>query len=549
MVGSSAPAPVAIDLKNGGVGLDGLSRKVDKSERITSVAGAERELNNLTGIAASNATWRDKDDTNWRGYKDVIALFSTAIGGDGGDANSGSGSLVVNPPAGTIFVGNGGEGGVGGNAAAAIRDSALNTGLGNDRISLFATAIGGDGGDANGGSRNTVKNPAGPTIVGNGGQGGDGGGASATIENVSISAGAGNDKISVFATAIAGDGGDANGGNRNTVVNPADTVVVGNGGIGGAGGEAILSISNLSINAGTGNDRISVVSKAVGGDGGDANGGNGNVVKGLAKLAATGTGANGFDITAEIRSVTVDGGAGNDQISISLSANLAAASKSTLASMGTATLMLIDSVFSGGDGNDTFTLSAFSSMSSTKHQALRNKFDGGAGQDTLDMKSWSTGVTVDFNKSALRLAADGTNKVDNIETFIGTKYKDEFVFSADAGATVTGGKGSDMFMLSATAGKEKSYIMDFSTRDGDKLAIDAFSFGQGFAKNSPPLLEIGDLGATDKVRSGSSLIYDNVGSDAGTLYFDATGGTADDAMSLIVLANRPTLTTADILFV
>jgi hypothetical protein len=335
-------------------------------------------------------------------------------------------------------------------------------------------------------------------------------------------------------------------------VNPTDSVSIGNGGVGGSGGNASVLISNLLIDGGTGNDRITVVSKAVGGDGGDANGGNGNVVKGLSGIASTGARASGYDVTAQIDGVTVNGGSGNDQISISLSANLSTTSKSAgaLAAMGTATLMMVDSVFSGGDGNDTFALSSFSNMSSTIHRVWGNKFDGGAGTDALDMRSWSSGVTVDLGKSALSLAANVSNTVDNIETFIGTKYKDTFVFSDDSsGTAVTGGGGSDKFTLTAAALHEKNSVKDFSARDGDQLVIDAFSFGSEFGKGSSPSVDIGDLGAPGKARGSGSFIYDNVGSDAGTLYYDATGGGAEDAVSLIVLANRPTLTMADLLFV
>ena len=72
----------------------------------------------------------------------------------------------------------------------------------------------------------------------------------------------------------------------------------------------------------------------------------------------------------------------------------------------------------------------------------------------------------------------------------------------------------------------------------DVLQISAAGFGHGLsAGSSAPLVTAPDLGSAFSAGSNGYFIFDNSGTNAGTLYWDANGGDGTDAIALVYLNN------------
>jgi len=109
---------------------------------------------------------------------------------------------------------------------------------------------------------------------------------------------------------------------------------------------------------------------------------------------------------------------------------------------------------------------------------------------------------------------------------------------------LTGRAGADTFDTPASG---VDTIMDFAAGE-DGLRISAVGFGVGlvagalpgeaFFAGAAPLLSIS--ASTD-----GRFLYDNAGTERGTLYFDADGGSASNATPFARLSGMPALSASD----
>jgi hypothetical protein len=472
-----------------------------------------------------------------------ITSSSLAIGGRGGDGGLGGAGGDV----GRGLVGDGGDGGpggnggVGGDAAAVIMSGSLLTGAGNDRMGVSATAIGGAGGaggtGGHGGNGGSLGGDGGDG--GAGGLGGSGGSAASLLSSFSLDAGLGHDRISLLAQAVGGRGGEGGNGARaghgGRGPEGGDDGSSGGGGSGGDGGSASASIEALSVRTGGGNDTLYLHATAIGGAG-----------RGGGRTPGDehdGSSGSGGDAAAVIRNVWIETGDGDDEITLGLTARVGAGGRGPGpgGAEGSAEFTMIGTTIEAGAGNDIIKLSASTNSSTLADTISNNVLSGGAGRDTLDLKSWFTGVTYDARTDSLDLGSGGSNQVKDIERIIGTDHGDYFVFDGDSGGlTVAGGRGGDGFALSATPQQKPVVITDF---DGavDHFIIDAEAFG--LASGSVRL-----VGNRDKATE-SCFVYDDKGSNAGFLYFDADGGNHADAVLVAYLSNAHRLQMDDFLLV
>ena len=90
-----------------------------------------------------------------------------------------------------------------------------------------------------------------------------------------------------------------------------------------------------------------------------------------------------------------------------------------------------DIIISGGIGNSTLI--------------------GGAGIDTISFVSATVGFDIDlFAGVAVDIDANFTNSISGFEAIIGSDFDDTITVGADAGITLQGGLGDDVYELNAT---------------------------------------------------------------------------------------------------
>ena len=243
----------------------------------------------------------------------------------------------------------------------------------------------------------------------------------------------------------------------------------------------------------------------------------------------------------------VAAGLGNDRVNISLAAKVGPSGHSSWSkgSTGPASLCFDNNHFDAGDGNDVVRVAGKTDFSNSSNKLFNNSFEGGSGNDTLDFHSWSQALKVDLSVTGgpnLDLGKGLTNSVDSFESFVGTAFGDRFTFGADTNVKVSGGGGADWFSFESTQPTGSVVLTDFKPGK-DKLAIDIS--GSGTATH---LLQVSDV---HNANGGNfpTCIYDTTGKDAGSLYFDPTGGSSDDAVLIALLSNKAALAASDILFV
>lgn len=544
------PDPV---LNDGAVGNDGAQNELLQTTKTSDSEEAERRLKTVETIVASDARQWDKTEHDWRDYSQKLVLFATSEGGEGGKGGKGGdGSVAI----GSIDSGNGGaggDGGDGGDAIATAGASSLQTGGGRDKISVFATSAGGDGGDGGAGGRGgfAVKS----INSGNGGDGGDagdGGAALSFIKDLWIDAGGGNDRINLVSTAVGGSAGNGGaGGHKGYFKGSIDSGNGGDGGDAGHGGQAEAYLVDTSVVAGSGNDDIRLSVTAYGassGKGGSfGKGGSASYGSHAGSGGLAGEGGSGY---AAIAHVSVDAGQGNDEIRISLTALVGKNGKGQ--SVNTvASIELLNNTFLGNDGDDRFILASKTNKTNTIFDVSGNTFDGGVGKDKLDLKGWAKAISLDFANELLDLGSGASNAVKNFESVVGTSYADKFTFSQHAsGLKVTGGSGSDSYLVTIHD-QVNDVISDFSgsSKGGDRLLIDDAVFSNLLGGAPIELVSVNDVAAASSAGSHGYFIYDKSGASAGSLYFDATGGASNDAVDVILLANKPNLSASDFFIV
>jgi len=174
------------------------------------------------------------------------------------------------------------------------------------------------------------------------------------------------------------------------------------------------------------------------------------------------------------------------------------------------------------------------------------------------------------NLGSLTLASDGTytysvansavqnlgtndTKLDsfNIKALDGTAKTVAFsihganeLINVGSHATVAATAGPDTFVFASPA-SAGSTITGFSA-GSDLLQISASGFGHGLAANTgASLVNAADHNAAFHTGAGGYFIFDNRGSDAGTVFWDATGGHGDDATALVKLPGMTSLMSSD----
>jgi Ca2+-binding RTX toxin-like protein len=119
------------------------------------------------------------------------------------------------------------------------------------------------------------------------------------------------------------------------------------------------------------------------------------------------------------------------------------------------------------------------------------------------------------------------------------------VLAGLAGAdTLTGYGGADTFVFVSPSGGMDT-ITDFVS-GVDHLQISASGFGGGLAANGTvTLVEALSAASASNAGTGGYFIFDNAGADAGTLLWDATGGSGADAVAIAKLQGVNTLAHTD----
>jgi Ca2+-binding RTX toxin-like protein len=182
------------------------------------------------------------------------------------------------------------------------------------------------------------------------------------------------------------------------------------------------------------------------------------------------------------------------------------------------------------------------------------------GNDTVDASiSYTLGANVENLEllGTARLAGTG-NGLDNSITGNGAANVlqggdgDDRLVGGGGKDTLTGNLGADGFVLnSPTEGPD--IIVDFASiidsggsPDTDFLEISSSGFSPDLVGLLHPTLVVAGSNTAANSGPGAYFIYDNFGGHAGTLYFDATGGSGVDATPIAILTGTPQLSATDI---
>jgi Ca2+-binding RTX toxin-like protein len=220
-------------------------------------------------------------------------------------------------------------------------------------------------------------------------------------------------------------------------------------------------------------------------------------------------------------------------------------------------------VGSGGDDALTLTGAQLNAMLTGS-----GTIDLGGGSDSLDLTSTSTdlnllGATDSSISGVESITAASASKGVAINlagqsegfTLTGSGFADRLTGGA-GDDTITGGAGNDKLAGGAGAdtfafaapGDGIDIITDFTVGQ-DVLQISAAGFGGGLVAGAPLpdadfLAAANPLGTTSASSDGRFL-FDNAGGGLGTLYWDADGGAASNAVAIAHLTGVTNLGTAD----
>ncbi len=357
--------------------------------------------------------------------------------------------------------------------------TASGTAIGNDILQTIENIVGGSGNDAltGDGKTNVLSGGAGNDAL-DGGAGVDtadyGTSIAAIVADLAVgtASGAGSDTLTGIENLRGGSGNDFLSGdvNRNVLDGAGgDDTLAGAGGndslIGGSGndtadysadsaGVAVNLKTGTAKGPGVGNDTLSGIENATGGNGNDTLGGD-NGPNGL-------KGNDGNDsLAGGAGNDVLDGGAGNDTADYSsdgpgIVASLMTGTASG-ASAGNDTLIGIENLV-GGAGKDTLTGDANDNVlvGGAKNDTLSggdgndvlaggtgdDQLNGGNGNDTADFSAETAAVTVSLVAGTASGATAGSDTLSAVENILGGTAGD--VLSGDTNAnTIMGGDGND----------------------------------------------------------------------------------------------------------
>jgi Ca2+-binding RTX toxin-like protein len=305
---------------------------------------------------------------------------------------------------------------------------------------------------------------------------------SASVANVeALLGGTGDDTITLTTLLGPAMSVDLGGGNNRLTLAVGGTGTIRNVSTltGGASNDNITfatGLSSANINLGTGNDRIAL-----------ADGGNTLTVANTETMVG-GAGADAVTLSTAAVNTSIDLRAGSDTLRFANVTNMA-----TVAN--TETII-------GGSGNDTITLATtLAPAMSVDLGAGSNKLVlanggnsgtiknvgtliGGTGADAVTLGTAITNGSVDLGAGSDTLTlANATNSVTvmNTETVVGGKGNDTIVLSGKVASLVIGGGGmnfitgssaADTFVFDQNSSSNVTKVMNFSTMNGDKIALD-----------------------------------------------------------------------------
>ncbi|KAA5602784.1 calcium-binding protein [Blastochloris sulfoviridis] len=212
----------------------------------------------------------------------------------------------------------------------------------------------------------------------------------------------------------------------------------------------------------------------------------------------------------------------------------------------------------GGFGNDTYIVNSTGDLVSEV---------GGGGTDTVKSSvTLSLSDTSRVQGDVENLALTGSNAIngtgnalanvitgnsasnvltglDGADTLSGAGGRDRLIGGA-GNDTLTGGRGVDAFVFRAPA-EGVDTITDFVSRT-DYFEISASGFGGGLvAGTSATLKTVADVAAASNTGTKGYFIFDNSGANAGTVYWDPTGGVGSDAVAFAKIAAGSALVPTD----
>jgi len=199
----------------------------------------------------------------------------------------------------------------------------------------------------------------------------------------------------------------------------------------------------------------------------------------------------------------------------------------------------------------------------------KNVLVGGDGIDTLSYRNAAADITVNLDVTSGQLTGAGSDTISGFENVIGSNFADKLTGTAgdntlsglDGNDTLVGGAGEDLLVggagddsLTGGAGLD-AFAFDFASEGldtvadflsgSDYLQISATGFGGGLgAGDLVTLVTVADLAAATG-GEGGYFIFDNSGDNVGTVYWDETGGTSEDAQAFARLATGTSLLPSD----
>jgi Ca2+-binding RTX toxin-like protein len=212
----------------------------------------------------------------------------------------------------------------------------------------------------------------------------------------------------------------------------------------------------------------------------------------------------------------------------------------------------------GGLGNDTYTVDSTGDLVSevggggtdtVKSSVTLSLSDATRVQGDVENLTLTGSNTINGTGNALanvitgNSAANVLTGLDGADTLNGGGGRDRLIGGA-GNDTLTGGGGVDAFVFQVPA-EGVDTITDFVSRT-DYFEISASGFGGGLAAGTSVTLKtVADVAAASNTGTKGYFIYDNSGANAGTVYWDPTGGSGSDAIAFAKIAAGSALVPAD----
>ena len=370
------------------------------------------------------------------------------------------------------------------------------------------------------------------------------GGANALLGlagNDILNGGGGNDTLDGGAGADAMNGGAGN--DTYLVDNAADRVIENNGGgtdtvrtvLATYSLATLANVENLTFTGegdfnGTGNGLANVITGGNGNDTLDGGAGNDRMVGGL--------GDDVYRVGSASDVVVEQTDAGTDLVLASVRVFELSANVENLTFIGTGSFLGIGNgagnVVTGGTGNDL--LDGRGGDDRLEGGAGADLLDGGGGNDLL-----SGGACADtlLGQGGSDLLEGGLGN----DLLVGGGGADRLVGGA-GNDVLTGGSGNDTFFFNLpTDGLDT--ITDFAA-GRDKLVFSSDGFEGLVSGQNPVVLTAASVSNVNQPGTDGRFIFDNVGADAGTIYWDANGGMGSDAVAVARLIGVTTLQATDL---